>query len=611
MINFHELALMTSNIYSFVGIKRENNQLIFYLPKGFDISCFNTYESRKELFFLLFKILKKFQNIYDQKYHNKLNHIKTPDRDGVIRDMSSNQSFALANDEVEEIILYSKVDFLDSILNIYDDIKILSSSDKLRISEEIDYSKLHLFLERAIYLNNDAAYVDNMTLSKLAVLYQSTDIVSMYCYILVEIKQHLQTEINSEVLALAQNFYHKYIGSNLSLFDEESNNIVVNILKETLELIDKNTVSKSSDYWEFYDAIELFLYGELSQGQEGEIWGINNFYCVWESMCLTHLTKTIAPKDLLYLDTRWLSYEVMALANRKPKVIDLNNIFIFNGKEIFPDAVIYCNYFDNRITNENSIYLLKKRLTSLGYNWYDNNFNNQFHVSFICELPNSSIEDISVKITYTGQGYETHTFYRLSQLYETQDEKLIINTQLPSEFYSYWDINLDNLNHQILNLMFHLNHIFYVAFKLNITEYTTFKTFFIDNLELNLKFKEYIVTSVNYTKNIFDNYCIFIKKVAFFEIVDIKYLQTHYFLDSNNFQCIKEKIVRKQFVYEYLLQNFIKKQINFKDLEIISNFWLPSWMDENQFNDINVEYLNGYIGLKNINFLAIVDTYLE
>ncbi|MFP5273204.1 hypothetical protein [Coleofasciculus sp.] len=310
MIDFKELQLEVNETYSFVGIKRRESQIIFCLPKGFDPSLFTTYDSKRDLFFQFYKVLNHFKDICLQKDAD----IKTQDRDGVIRNQGSIQRISLPDVEIEKNIFYSKLDLIDSILNAYDELKILSLADRLGKSEKIDYSKLHLFLHHAVYLDNGAAHIDAMALPRQMVHYQPTDIVGMYCYILVEVKQQLHEEVSGEVTALAERFKHKYINAESGLFHDEYSSQTVDSLKDALELIDRNTALKDTDYWYFYDAIELFLHGELSQPDKGEIWGIENFYSVWESMCLTYLAKTVSPEYILHLDTRFLSNDVASLA---------------------------------------------------------------------------------------------------------------------------------------------------------------------------------------------------------------------------------------------------------------------------------------------------------
>ncbi len=136
-------------------------------------------------------------------------------------------------------------------------------------------------------------------------------LISLYCYILTEIKEQLQEEVRAEVQSLAEQFRQQYIGTESSFFSEKSDQPILNCLKDALEVIDNYTPLKDPDYWHFYDAIEAFLFGELQHSAEGEIWGINNFHMVWEAMCLTYLVKNTEPGFLVYLDERLLSTTII------------------------------------------------------------------------------------------------------------------------------------------------------------------------------------------------------------------------------------------------------------------------------------------------------------
>lgn len=609
MINFQELLLEVKEKYSFVGIERRDSKIIFCLPKGFNPALFTTYASKRDLFFLLYRVLRSFKNICLQKGYIQFDtNIKTQDRDGVIRNQGSIQKINLPDVEIEENIFYSKLDMISSILNTYDEPKILSLVYRLGKSEKINYSKLHLFLHHAIYLDNGVAYIDAMTLPRQMVHYQPTDIVGMYCYILMEVKQQLHEEISGEVSALAEQFKHRYVGAEYGLFHEEYSTQTVDALKDALELIDRNTPIKDVDYWEFYDSIELFLYGKLSQAGEGEIWGVKNFHSVWESMCLTYLVKEMPSKYILQLDTKFLSDEVAALANSQSKILDLANVFTINGARLVPDAVVLSTEFTSIRHKEKNTFSPKLELYERTWDDYG------YKTAFYCELPNSS-ESVLPKIAYRSQRPGVHTFSTLKILYKLQNSKLIIDSQLNSRyFFSFWVIDLENLNAQVLELMFQLNHVFYAALNKAIYTPDKFKKFLIDELNNNVfKSSLFRIDGKNnlYDKNeLVEMYKTFLDKVCILNVIDIKYFPLEYFLNSNNFRYLKEESVRKQFVYEHILQQFIEN--NEKSWEIKSSFWLPSWRDNSSVTEqVEPEYLNGYIDLRNINFAVVADSYLD
>ena len=88
-------------------------------------------------------------------------------------------------------------------------------------------------------------------------------------------------------------------------------------------------------------------------------------------------------------------------------------------------------------------------------------------------------------------------------------------------------------------------------------------------------------------------------------------MDSDYLKDSNKIEEIKSRSIRKQFVYEYLLQkNLEKRKDGFSDLRIRSSFWLPSYRpdDPNLIED-GETFMDGYIQLKNVNFAVLAESY--
>lgn len=464
MINFNNLELVVNEKYSFVGLERRNSQIRFCLPKGFpnkpkELQRF-TFNTKRDLFFLLYKVFDQFKNICIEKgYLEKNNDMTTSDRDGMVKihqgaDISE-------DDELDENIFYSKLDMISGILKAHDEPKILSLVYRLGRSDSFDHSQIHKFLHRAVFLPNGAAYIDSMDLPRQQVRFESTDIVAMYCYILWEIKQQLKQEVGVEIKALAEQFKQHYIGGNYGLFEEEYYSQVIDSLKDALELIDHNTPFKDIDYWQFYDAIELFLYGELRQTNEGEIWGINNFYSVWESMCLTYIVKENL-NYLLHLDSRFISNYWIQIFKKSSKIVSLSNdLFKINGSQLVPDAVVFSSIFNNI---EERYYEIYSNLV-----WDDGGYKTTFEIL-------NEYEEKELKIAYAHQEEEIHTFYSMNNYARKSMDKthqkygskhlsktgLIIDKPLPIEFSSFWEIEPENLDIEEIHKIYYFKHLFYI-----------------------------------------------------------------------------------------------------------------------------------------------------
>ncbi|MEB3220140.1 MAG: hypothetical protein VKN72_28440 [Nostocales cyanobacterium 94392] len=206
-----------------------------------------------------------------------------------------------------------------------------------------------------------------------------------------------------------------------------------------------------------------------------------------------------------------------------------------------------------------------------------------------------------------------HTIDELSKHYIINGG-LIINKPLPSNFYSYWTVELDNIdedkNKTILSLMRQLNHIFYVAISHGV--YTDDK--FLEFLkELNKKFTNYNnkwkpirdcllrdFYDIKEVSQLFKNFC----SVVLW-ILDVKYLDFTYFKNDKNIREIKERSIRKQFVYEYMLDEYVSNT-SFQGIEIKSCFLLPYCSETKKEGE---KILDGYISLIYLNFKSVSKIY--
>lgn len=584
MINFDNLELRVNKKYSFVGIEREGDLLVFHLPKGFprdDISL-NTFDSKRDLFFRFYKVFKVFESVCAENNETKN---KISDRDGVAKENEGAEITTQPEDE--KTIVYSKVDFLDSILEVYDELKILALVSRLGRSEAIDYSQLHRYLNRGIFLPNNAIYIDSMTLPRLEVRYDEADIAAMYSYILTEVKQQVNEAVNPEIIALSERFKQKYIGFDGSLFSGEYYNQIMELLKDALELIDSRTPLKEPDYWDFYDAIEAFLFGEVNWNKEGEIWGVNNFHSVWESMCLTYLVKTTATKDILHLDRQFISSQ-FRLGENNAFNFD-TNLFKFNRKQLLPDALKISQVVEDTEKFERLSADYGNSQFEASY-WNDFNYLTQYNCSFI------NFSKL-IKMAYENQPEKIHT-----QDYEpTKGESC----------YSYWQLSKEIEEIEVF-MMQKLNHVFYAAFQENLFYLAKFKEFFSSkgNVISSSLFRQ--KTDIYNYQQIYKQFCNFCHQQYYFNVIDIKYLNFDDFIKPSNLEEIKRRSIRKQFVYEYQIQKHLEKSKKlFKEWETKSEFWLPVYSPNGPTFSEGPEYLDGYIKLVGVNIIHVIDKYVE
>ena len=606
MFNFNDLTCVVKDSYSFVGIAITNNQILLHLPRGFEdqLTALNTFQLKRDLFFLLYRVLRQFKSICIEKGYLESSGnqvIPVRDRDGILQ---GNAGSTITTNLDEPLIFYSKLDSVGALLDAYDELKIAALSYRLGRTNRLDLSQLHRYLHQGIFLPNGAVYVDAMVLPRQQVQFDATDIVALYCYLVQEVKVQFRDEVSPEVSALAERFRQHYLGTEDSLFAEQSFERVVNILKEALDTIDQHTPLKDADYDQFYNAIEQFLYGNWQSAEDGEIWGINNFHSVWESMCLTYLAQTVPAQNLVFLDRSFVSDLILQALDATPKLIDLANTFVFNGKKLVPDAVVFPGIGIS--TQMNTGYRLREK------NWDDYYYRTKF-----CHDGSPLLNDI--KIAYAGQPLHHHTIKKLGSLYATpQQGCVLIDRPLPRQFYSHWSISLHGYSKRFdwhWQAMQYFNHIFYAAIQQGIWTAEPFQQNFLTRLNITDADKNGSVFNDSLFRDqklfsIRQEFEVFVSYLLQFDVIDIKYLNLEYLHDSANINSLKERSIRKQFVYEHLLQEQVKTLIPKASPTITSHFWIPA-IKSNQpvLSDAPI-YLDGYLKLVNVNLPDVLEKYI-
>jgi len=609
MLNFNDLQPVVKGTYSFVGIAKEGDSLWLHLPKGFDASTISTYDQKRDLFFTLYRILRQFKAICVEKSYLDPDRLgmKTPDRDGVLRG-EDGKAIATVPEEDDPLIFYGKLDWMSALLDANDELKIAALVCRLGRTEKVDYSQLHRFLHQGIFLGNGNIYIDTMTLPRAQVQFEPTDIVAMYCYLLEAVSIQLGDVVSPEVTALGERFRERYLGIEASLFNEQDYDLVLNELKDALDKIDRHTPLKDEDYYTFYEAIECFLYGRWQSADEGEIWGINNFHMVWESMCLTYLAKTVAPESLLWLDRQFVPNAVLQSIDAVPTWFDLSSTFTCNGKQLRPDAVVFD--FDK------TFYVPLSFKLQLN-NWDDYGYRITFSLKSKSEFQTTSY----ISIAYKGQQEGNHTSEELKKFLPSPGGSYV-SPQLPPQFLSYWDISKLSSTQDPLRelcLMKRLNHVFYVAVNQGIWSSDTLQTHILNPLDVEGRLSSNVFSSALFRgttqdslQKTFTGFVSDLTHIAriVFQIIDIKYNDVAYFQDEANQQAIKARSVRKQFAYEYLLQQAIEATVGKSaPLQIDSTFWVPQVSNDPTVLSDLIPYLDGYLQLTPANMNQLIHHY--
>lgn len=269
--------------FSFVGIRKNptTGEIEFWLPLGFEEFDKGDFNQVKSFFFGMYKTFKKY--LSDKSLEKEL---LDNNRDGLYD--TAEGGFRFTNFANDDLLLYSKLNAFDKIIEGYDDLRIASLERKATRTLVVDYSQIHKYLHKAVYLEDDVIYVDEMSLPKNVIVKSSTPIIELFSYIYMELKRELDesSDLTPHAIELAESFKEEYLSGIGSLFDQFTFEDTISILKERLNEVDLYTTYKDDDYWHFFEAVESFLYAENDFENTDDIyWGIKDFSDIWETMC--------------------------------------------------------------------------------------------------------------------------------------------------------------------------------------------------------------------------------------------------------------------------------------------------------------------------------------
>lgn len=337
MFNFKKLKLVRAgaagSTSSFVGIRRGlTGELEFSLPKGFDVFPDGDFNETKKLFFRMYKTFKRFESDMLEKELDK----KPSSKDNI---ETNGRAYLFKDSEDNDVIIYSKISLIENMLEAYRDLSMDFIERSMGKSDQIDYKKLDKYLDKAIYLDNDIIFIDEMDVERYIVHYQTNSLITLFCFIIRELERELDNFVDSRVNELVDYFVDQNLSPDQSLFDELTFDSTISTLKEILHDIDKSTAYKDSRYWRLFEAIELFLYGEINMEtvyDDGVFWGINNFFQIWEDMCNTYafanFSILFADTNISYMGSRVGNYSLDGF-NKIYKQIDLDYPFYINFRK--------------------------------------------------------------------------------------------------------------------------------------------------------------------------------------------------------------------------------------------------------------------------------------
>ena len=239
---------------------------------------------------------------------------------------------------------------LDTLFERTDPMRLLGLSD----ARANTHRDTHLHIERnwhqALFDEAGAPYLERAVGRRRELRYQTSDIVGLYCFVAEDFYvRFLHEDLDAvwgsfagEGMALAADFRHRYLTPEASLYAGEPARCeeLAGLLRHILQLVDRNTPFRHDAYREIHEALYGYLHAGIGDGaKDGLIWGVKDFWAVWESVCLVHALD-LHTSAILTCDTEHLPALLLAPEQRQAWLQQRAVLFARNGIRRRPDLVL-------------------------------------------------------------------------------------------------------------------------------------------------------------------------------------------------------------------------------------------------------------------------------
>jgi len=253
----------------------------FYLPQGFEGFPDDDYEQIVEMFFLLYRVLRRFAGDRGLRDDRRL-----PRREGFFAQPAQ---IVLTDASDEQVtISFAKLNAFECIIESFDEMILAAVISKTRTVPPNDVRRLHVDLNRALFNRDDTLFFESSVGQRMELEDGAQSLAGLFCFVYLEMVRRLDPErvVHPEVRSRSDRFSEEHLPENRDLFGFTAHAEVVPVLKDLLEKIHRTTAYKDDDYWALYEVLEFLLYrDELAEGDTGTpIWGVTDFYPVWEEM---------------------------------------------------------------------------------------------------------------------------------------------------------------------------------------------------------------------------------------------------------------------------------------------------------------------------------------
>lgn len=165
--------------------------------------------------------------------------------------------------------------------------------------------RIERHLHHALFDSEDTAFFTRLPATRRQVEYGTADIVGMYFFLAEDFYRNLLQidpaqawgRFTADALHRSSDFRHRHLSPDDTLFggDSRSQRLLQIRLQQLLRACQRQAAMRSPEYTSLHTALDRYLHPTVAhEKRQGQIWGMQNFWPLWESICLHEAVRQAA-----------------------------------------------------------------------------------------------------------------------------------------------------------------------------------------------------------------------------------------------------------------------------------------------------------------------------
>jgi hypothetical protein len=318
---------------AYVGLREKADRITLRVPHGYPEGA--DVEDKHQILGELTRAVMRFSETFA--------NVKRSTRDGWLK-AEGGQSFNF--DSNGPSLGYTHNSRYLQLIRMLRDPRLLAITKASGLTAQFDHRYISRNLERAMFLQDGTPVFDLSWAPRTQMRHTGNDMVGLACWMALDAVKilfpnsadhQIAASLQSEWEELAYRFADEHeLDANASLFSVKRKN-TLSLLQTALETCVRLSPPVSSDARELHHLLDELLHYALS-GQDGDIWGLQGFYHVWESACLEHAIAKYGIDNIFTCDDKYLPD--IDQSRRDTWKGNQHRVFAKNGIARRPDLVV-------------------------------------------------------------------------------------------------------------------------------------------------------------------------------------------------------------------------------------------------------------------------------